>query len=465
MPSRTDEDLFAHTTMTFGEHLEELRKALFLSLIGLVLGFLIGLLFGNYIVEFIQSPLRNALVEFYETGAEKTHAADPVALEFIENEGMISETRYVMTDRLIESLRRDYPDKFTGLPLPKNAPGHPLTLLGPTQFLPADLIDAKDFCKKLAAGKSSEAGSVSRVWSLLTKEQQTLVENYVKQKQLGEDEETRICEVLNSLVRQADLYSASDFPPSKLQGASRELAERRDDLTTLKLRRLNRLLLETAFPDTLARSYPAAVPIVLWQITEESEAINPISTGVPDSFLIYLKASLLFGVVISSPWIFYQIWSFVGAGLYPHEKRYVHIFLPFSITLFLAGAALAFFFVIELVLSFLFGFNARLGINATPRITEWLNFVLLLPVGFGIAFQLPLVMLFLERIGIFNVQSYVEKWRIAVLVIALVSMLLTPADPGSMILMGLPLVVLYAFGIVLCRYMPRGRSPFDEEAG
>jgi sec-independent protein translocase protein TatC len=115
------------------------------------------------------------------------------------------------------------------------------------------------------------------------------------------------------------------------------------------------------------------------------------------------------------------------------------------------------------VLTFLFAFNDWLGIGIEPRITEWLGFVLILPLGFGIAFQLPLVMLFLERIGVFNVEAYLSKWRIAVLVIAVLSMVLTPADPGSMLLMFVPLTVLYFGGILLCLFMPRRRSPYEEE--
>jgi sec-independent protein translocase protein TatC len=99
-----------------------------------------------------------------------------------------------------------------------------------------------------------------------------------------------------------------------------------------------------------------------------------------------------------------------------------------------------------------------MGIDPDPRIDEWLSFVLLLPLGFGISFQLPLVMLFLERIGVFSVAAYVEKWRVAVLVIAVLSMLLTPADPGSMLLMAVPLIVLYFGGVLLCRFMPRRKA-------
>ncbi len=111
------------------------------------------------------------------------------------------------------------------------------------------------------------------------------------------------------------------------------------------------------------------------------------------------------------------------------------------------------------VLKFLFSFNQRIGIDPNPRLSEWLNFALFLPLGFGISFQLPLVMLLLERIGVFTIEIYISKWRIAILVIAVLSMMLTPADPSSMLLMGIPLTFLYFGGIGLCKWMPKRRSP------
>ena len=114
------------------------------------------------------------------------------------------------------------------------------------------------------------------------------------------------------------------------------------------------------------------------------------------------------------------------------------------------------------MLKFLFYFNDKLDIVPDIRISDWLSFVLILPLGFGIAFQLPLVMLFLERIGIFSVEAYLAKWRVAILVIFIVAMLLTPADPTSMLLMAVPLTVLYFGGVALCRFFPRSRSPYDD---
>jgi sec-independent protein translocase protein TatC len=103
-----------------------------------------------------------------------------------------------------------------------------------------------------------------------------------------------------------------------------------------------------------------------------------------------------------------------------------------------------------------------MDIDPDPRISEWMSFVLFLPLGFGIAFQLPLVMLFVHRLGLVSVGTFISKWRIAVLIIFVLSMFLTPADPISMLMMAIPLCGLYVLGILLCKWMPRNRSPFAE---
>ncbi len=197
------------------------------------------------------------------------------------------------------------------------------------------------------------------------------------------------------------------------------------------------------------------VPLLLWQPLARDPRVSITTLSAQEAFGIYIKAALLVGIVLSSPWIFYQLWTFVAAGLYPHEKRWIHLFLPVSIGLFLAGVALAFFFVFDFVLDYLLQFNAWLGLDPDPRISEWMSFVLILPVGFGIGFQLPLVMLFLERIGIMDVAAYASQWRLAVVVIFVVSAVLTPADPYSLLFLAVPLCLLYFGGVLLCRLLPR----------
>jgi len=193
-----------------------------------------------------------------------------------------------------------------------------------------------------------------------------------------------------------------------------------------------------------------------------NDTLKPITLNVQEAFLTYLKVSFVSGFVMASPWVFYQLWLFVAAGLYPHERRYVHVYLPFSLCLFLAGATFCFTLVFPFVLDFLLSFNKTLEVTPQIRLSEWITFAIMLPLMFGLSFQLPLVMLLLERLSIFEVVDYRTKRRMAILIIAIVSMFMTPADPMSMLLMMLPLICLYELGVLLCGFNPQ-KSPFEPE--
>lgn len=179
-----------------------------------------------------------------------------------------------------------------------------------------------------------------------------------------------------------------------------------------------------------------------------------VTLNVQEAFMTYIKVAFIAGLLISSPWVCREIWLFVAAGLYPHERKYIYIYLPMSLVLFTGGAVFCFYAVFPFVLQFLLSFNKMLDVNPQIRLSEWISFAVMLPVMFGISFQLPLVMLFLERISVFDTDGYREKRRMAVLVIAFLSMILTPADPMSMLLMMFPLILLYELGIILCGFNP-----------
>ena len=155
-----------------------------------------------------------------------------------------------------------------------------------------------------------------------------------------------------------------------------------------------------------------------------------ISLGPLETITIYFMVCLVTGLVLVSPWVFYQGWAFVAAGLYRHERHYVKKYLPISIGLFLAGVFLCFGFVLPITLGFLLEFNVWLGVAPTLRLSEWMSFATILPLVFGIAFQTPLVMLFLERIGIFTVDDFRAKRKISILIITIAAAILTPG-PGS----------------------------------
>jgi sec-independent protein translocase protein TatC len=194
--------------------------------------------------------------------------------------------------------------------------------------------------------------------------------------------------------------------------------------------------------------------------TIEGSAVQPdqglVSLAPLETPMIFFMVCLVAGLVLASPWVFYQGWAFVAAGLYRHERRYVTKYLPYSLGLFLLGVFLCFFFVLPITLRFLLQFNVWLGIAPTLRLSDWMGFATILPLVFGVAFQTPLVMLFLERIHIFTVDDFRAKRKIAILIMTIAAAVLTPGqDPFSMLLLACPMILLYELGILL---IGRGKS-------
>jgi sec-independent protein translocase protein TatC len=177
-----------------------------------------------------------------------------------------------------------------------------------------------------------------------------------------------------------------------------------------------------------------------------------VSLAPLETMTIFFMVCLVGGLVLASPWVFYQAWAFVAAGLYRHERHYVTKFLPISLGLFLTGVFLCFFGVLPITLSFLLEFNVWLGIEPTLRLVDWMSFATILPLVFGVCFQTPLVMLFLERIGVFTVDDYRSKRKIAILIIVIAGAILTPGqDPFSQCMLAVPMILLYELGILLVR--------------
>lgn len=199
----------------------------------------------------------------------------------------------------------------------------------------------------------------------------------------------------------------------------------------------------------------------LKQLQERVLKPKIVTTNAQEAFLTYMRVSMVAGTVIASPWIFFQLWQFVAAGLYPHEQKYVYRYGALSLLLFLGGAVFCFYLVMPLVLKFLLGFNTAMDLELMNRLSEYISFAVMLPLMFGISWELPLVMVFLNKINIFNVSIYREKRRIAIFVIATLSVFLTPAEPISMLLMMFPLIGLYELGILLCG-LTLAENPFHE---
>jgi len=178
-------------------------------------------------------------------------------------------------------------------------------------------------------------------------------------------------------------------------------------------------------------------------------------------FVTSMKTALVAAIVLASPWVLYQFWLFIAAGLYPHERRIVYIFLPISVVLFLAGAVFAYTVVLKYGLYVLLTFAGLVGdmVRPTIRLSAAINFVLMIAVLMGCVFQLPLVMLALAKVGLVKNRSYVRYWRYALAGIFIAAAVITPTgDAFNMIAMAAPMLVLYWLGVLLVKLFVKERA-------
>lgn len=170
-----------------------------------------------------------------------------------------------------------------------------------------------------------------------------------------------------------------------------------------------------------------------------------------EGFGAYMKISLISGLLLSSPWVFYQLWMFVSAGLYPNEKRYVYLAAPFSAALFIAGALFFFFVVAPLALAFLVKFNEKiLRVSSNFTFCNYITFVTTLMLVFGIAFQTPIAIFFLNKTGLVSLWALRRSRALVLLGVFIVAAVATPGpDVVSQITLAVPLYLLFELGILL----------------
>jgi len=347
--------------MTFGEHLEELRRRLFLALFGFLPGLIIGLAMGKPVMRLLALPVERELASFDKRRTEEYRR------------------------RYEEKLKRHEPIRQDRLVL----------------SVPADQLRAALRQLDMPGERRGELAAASEAASA-------------------------------SAARQRDGH------PGRRPQAT----------TTQQLIRLE------VYVDHDALVLASREPLL------KRLGLRSLSTQEP--FMAWMKVSIMVGLIISSPWVVYQLWAFVAEGLYRHERRIVYRAAPFGIGLFLLGVFFCFVIVLPVVVRFFFGFHRWLNIEPDIRLYEWLSFAVMLPIIFGICFELPLMMLVLEIIGIFGIEDYMSKWRHAVLAIAVVAMVVTPTtDPGTMLLLMTPMIALYWLGIFLVRWRMARRGEVE----
>lgn len=179
-----------------------------------------------------------------------------------------------------------------------------------------------------------------------------------------------------------------------------------------------------------------------------------IYTAPMDKFVAHLKVSFLAAVIISSPFWLYQVWKFIAPGLYAKEKKYAAGFIGFGTILFCAGVAFVYFFVFPMAFHFLMTFGGSTD-QAMITIEAYLSFFTTTTLVFGLAFEMPLILLILGMMGIINAKFLSDKRRYAIVAMAALSAVITPPDALSMIMMLIPLCLLYELSIWLVRWFAK----------
>jgi sec-independent protein translocase protein TatC len=193
------------------------------------------------------------------------------------------------------------------------------------------------------------------------------------------------------------------------------------------------------------------------------QGCNLIAVGPLEPFLVRLKVTAMVAFVCSAPVWLYQLWAFVTPGLTLREKKYAGPFIGASIFLFVLGGAFA-YLTLPAALNLLIGLG---GGNVVPffRANEYMNFVGLVLLAFGLSFELPLVLFFLGLAGVFTVDTLKTHRRHAIVVIALLAAIITPSqDPYTMLAMGVPLYLFYELDILLLRLVERRKAKAEAAA-
>ena len=187
-----------------------------------------------------------------------------------------------------------------------------------------------------------------------------------------------------------------------------------------------------------------------------------IATNVISPILVPLKITLMAAFMVALPVVLYQVWAFVAPGLYSHEKRLVLPLVVSSTLLFVAGVAFCYFLVIPGMSKFIQAF-APASITAAPDIEQYFGFVLTLFLVFGIAFEVPIAVIVLARMGIVTIDQ-LKKWRGYFVVSAfIVAAVVTPPDVISQLALAIPMCILYEIGIIAAQLFIKHTKVPEEE--
>lgn len=212
------------------------------------------------------------------------------------------------------------------------------------------------------------------------------------------------------------------------------------------------IIVGSLFMASVIGGFFLAEPIIVYlQHTEQAKDLTMNAFRLTDPIKVFMQFAFLIAFIITFPVAFYQLWSFISPGLYEKERRVTLSYIPISLILFLSGLAFSYFVLFPFVVSFMMGLANRLEINQVIGINEYFQFLFQLTVPFGVLFQLPVVVMFLTRLGIVTPQFFVKFRKIAYFILLVVAAFITPPELLSHLMVTVPLFILYEISIIISR--------------
>ncbi len=256
--------------------------------------------------------------------------------------------------------------------------------------------------------------------------------------------------------------SDSQAPKDELDGTEQPFVSHLVELRDRLIRALLAVVLAFAglciWPSPSALYDILAAPLVQYL----PAGATLIATNVISPLLVPLKITLLGAFMVALPYVLYQVWAFVAPGLYTHEKRLILPLVISSTLLFFVGVAFCYFLVIPGMSKFIQAF-APSAITAAPDIEQYFGFVLTLFLVFGIAFEVPVAVIVLARIGVVTIEQLKQARGYFIVGAFIVSAVVTPPDVISQLALAVPMCILYEVGIIAAKiFIDKTRAPEAE---
>lgn len=185
-------------------------------------------------------------------------------------------------------------------------------------------------------------------------------------------------------------------------------------------------------------------------------------TGPMDVFTVNIKVAFLVSVVVGAPAWLYQFWKFLEPALYPTERKYVVPFIVATIGFFLTGVAFCYYFMLPMALHYLIGIGLEVG---TPiiTITDYISLITVMILGFGLVFETPVILVLLAMLNVVSAEALASQRRMTFVIILIISAIITPPDPISMMGMAIPCYLMFELSILVIRVIKRQRPAVAEE--